>query len=250
MRLGVAAIVTAGWLAAGSPAAWAMPVQPPAQSVVIDQIAYDTIVHRPAGQGPFPLLVIAPAKEYTMTGDLFRQLGERAAEAGYLTVRFNWRFVTARQAPSNDLSRESEDLVRVLRHFAARPDVDPSRIVLAAKSFGSRVAMREAADLVQAVLLLTPNCTVDQPFRSSYRPLLTRHRPVHIVISAQDPYAVIDQIQEAMPDLGPRAGLDLLTKGDHNFATTDTGSTANQARAIEYCMAWLKDLWPATATVR
>jgi dienelactone hydrolase len=240
MRLRLAAILLAGGLGLALPA----PAQlnPPVQAVQIKGQTYDTIVHRPQGNGPFPLLLIAPAKEYTMTGDLFRLLGERAAEAGYLAVRFNWRFVSEKKGPSVDLRQESDDLVRVMAHFAARSDVDPSLTVLAAKSFGARAAMLAAVDQAQALILLTPNCSVDQPFRSLYRPLLKRHRPVHMVIAAGDPYAILSQIQDALPDLGPQADLDLLPHGDHNFATGNAGSTANQTRAIEGCIAWLKAL--------
>lgn len=37
------------------------------ESVAIGPARYDVIVDRPAGKGPFPLLVIAPALKYTMT---------------------------------------------------------------------------------------------------------------------------------------------------------------------------------------
>ena len=159
------------------------------------------MINQPAGEGPFPLLVIAPAKAYTMTGKLFQELVEGASQLGYFVVRFNWSFVTEKQEPSADLSKEVQDLESVIRHFSGHEKVDSNRIILSAKSFGSKVAMKGAYRLVHGLLLLTPNCDSTNTFSDLYAPLFSLNKKVHIVISAQDPYCDVGQIYTSLSRL-------------------------------------------------
>jgi alpha/beta superfamily hydrolase len=193
----------------------------------------------PEGTGPHPLLVIAPAKEYTMAGPIFMALEAGALKLGYKVVRFNWGFVTNKAQPSPELQAEDQELERVLNHFATQSDVDRSRVVLAAKSFGSRVAMRGAHRKARGILLLTPNSSAQAPFETTYAPLLGDERPLHIVISASDPYGDRNQLLAALPRLGGRTTLTMLPAGDHNFKLEGPSSAFNEEVALKSSLNWL-----------
>lgn len=196
-------------------------------------------VATPEGAGPHPLLVIAPAKEYTMSGPIFTALEAGALKLGYKVVRFNWGFVTRKGQPSADLQVENQELEQVIAHFAAMPDVKRSRVMLAAKSFGSRVAMNGAHRKAHGLLLLTPNSNAQAPFEKTYAPLLGDERPLHIVISATDPYGDRNQLHAALPRLGGRTTLTMLPAGDHNFKLEGPSSALNEEVAMKSSLNWL-----------
>lgn len=209
------------------------------QTVEISGKKVDVIINEPKSLGgPSPLLVIAPAKEYTMTGALFEQLAVMAAEAGYFVVRFNWGYVTTKTSPSPSLMIESQELVGVIEYFKKHRAVDPGRVVLAAKSFGSKVAMLEAYRKASALLLLTPNSNKENPLRKVYEPVFRYKGKVHIVISVDDPYGEISQLYEAMKEFGANVTVQTVV-GDHNFKTGDANSEVNQKAVLVGCENWL-----------
>jgi predicted alpha/beta-hydrolase family hydrolase len=195
----------------------------------------DVLVTEPQGGGPHPVLVIAPAKEYKMDGPIFVALADGAARLGYRVVRFNWTFVTQKGQPSADLSAENADIDAVMAKFA-----QPGQpLVLAAKSFGSRAAMRGAFKRASALLLMTPNSNSQATFEQTYTPLLGYPKPLHVVISADDPYGDLKQLYAAVPKLGPKVTLDVLPAGDHNFKVEGPNSARNEAAALDSSLNFL-----------
>lgn len=187
------------------------------------------------GAGPHPLLVIAPAKEYTMAGPLFVALAEGAAKQGFDVVRFNWGFKTRGGQPSADLAAENAELEAVMGHYGA----GRKHRVLAAKSFGSRVAMRGAFKQATALMLLTPNADAKATFRQNYAPLMGYDRPLHVAMAATDPYGDVKQLYEAAPALGPELTLHVLPAGGHNFEVEGPAGPRNVAAALDGALNWL-----------
>lgn len=201
--------------------------------------AYDIIVKKPEGKGPFPLLIIAPAKKYTMQGRLFNELAEGAVDMGYYTVRFNWQFVTRSLAESEGLSLEAQDIINVLKYFKADKRIDTSKVVLAAKSFGSRVAMTGPYKEFDSFLLITPNCSQSQTFQELYGALYSWRKPVHIVISNNDPYCNVHQIYQSMRYASLNMTIFTLF-GDHNFVLQDKKANRLNEKVVLYSMInWL-----------
>lgn len=196
-------------------------------------------VATPTTPGKHPLLVIAPAKEYTMAGPLFLALEAGAVAQGYKVVRFNWGFVTRKDQPSADLKAENAELAQVLDHFSKAADVDGQRVVLAAKSFGSRVAMNGAFKKASALLLMTPNSNAQAPFERNYAPLFGWGRPIHVVIAATDPYGDLGQLYTALPKLGKNTTATVLPVGDHNFKVDGPGSALNERVGLDASLNWL-----------
>ncbi len=103
----------------------------------------DVIVSDPPARNSLrPLLVIAPAKKYLMDGRLFERIANEAASLGYYVVRFNWSFTKQGVEPKLDLITEANELSSVMEHYTKEPFIDRKMVILAAKSFGSKVAMR------------------------------------------------------------------------------------------------------------
>jgi hypothetical protein len=210
-----------------------------AETIQLGGRELSVVVEKPEGKGPFPLLVIAPAKEYTMKGRLFERLARGAVALGYAAVRFDWGFVSRKAAPSAGLEAENADLAAVVDHFAAQSWADRARVVVEAKSLGSRAAMVGAHARASALLLWTPNCSAAAPFEATYAPILGSQRPVHVAISAADPYCDLAQIYAAAPKLGSKVTLSILG-GDHNFLHGEGGATRDEDAAIASSLAWLE----------
>lgn len=200
----------------------------------------DYLVDVPKGRGPFPLLVVAPAMKYLMEQPLFDKLAKGAAKQGFLVVRFNWRYVAAGTQPSPDLSAEASDVEAVIDHFSTHKKADRNKVVIAAKSFGTRVLMKGPEKRGRALLLWTPNCDGGQTFRQLYAPLFDPDKPrtAHVAISAADPYCDVRQIYGALGELGSRVTIHTLS-GGHNFESKDDPQGIVADAAIAGSLAWL-----------
>lgn len=210
------------------------------EKIEIEGVSYEVLTSSSVFSGrPAPLLVIAPAKKYTMVGELFEDLAEKASKLGYFVVRFNWGFVTKNNEPSKGLSAESKDLERVIKHYSNQPYVDSSKVILAAKSFGSRVAMKDAYKLANSLLLMTPNCDKKDTFKKNYKPIFKLKKNVHIVISKDDPYCDVGQIYQDLSKLNKKYVTVHTLAGDHNFKLEGVASRLNEKVAIESSLNWL-----------
>lgn len=197
---------------------------------------------RPATPGPWPLLLIAPAKEAGPDAPFLRRLATAGTAAGYLAVRFEWRFKAQRTSPSEDLSDEARQLGALAAEWEANPEVRPGHMVLAAKSFGSRVAVRSPAfQQAKAFMLLTPNADAEHSFPANYAPLRGWNRPVVTIIAADDPYGNLPQIRAGHRDLGLRGELHILPRGDHDFRTKRPGDLTIEEEALGIATRFLRD---------
>ncbi len=188
-----------------------------------------------------PLLVIAPAKKYTMTGEIFENIAERASKLGFHVVSFNWSFITNKKDASTDLKKESEDLINIISYYKKEPYIDSLNITLVAKSFGSRVAMLGGYKEAQSVLLLTPNCDKKNTFFKTYEPVLKTSKNIHILISKDDPYCDVNQIHYSMKEL-KKDNITIHTLyGDHNFKLQNKKSLLNEKAAIDSAINWLNN---------
>lgn len=204
---------------------------------------YEVLITKPKGTKPYPLLVIVPAKEYTMTGSLFEDLATAAAANGFYVVRFNWGFVTNADTPSKDLSTEVNDLKTVVNYFLQQKDIDPSRVYYLAKSFGTRVVMIDAFKnkKTKGLALLTPNCSAKQPFTKTYGKLAQTKIPLHIVISKEDPHCDVNQIHKALPGFSKKWTTFHSVFGDHGFKTTkNEKKDFNRQVALDGIINWLR----------
>ncbi len=181
------------------------------------------------------LVILIPAKNYSMKGRIFEQLASRGKENGLSFLRFDWSFFGHNRNPSAELDLEAIELKEVIHHYQKKFKLKNERIILVAKSFGSRVLAK--ANLNSYPLaLVTPNCDENASFKSTYSKLLQKKRPVQISISIEDPYCDISQIYRNLVNL-PREVTMYTSYGDHNFVLNDTFQ--NQDVFVTQLLQWI-----------
>ena len=200
----------------------------------INEMKHQVMIHRPDRVGPWPLLIITGAKHHDVRSDFFHEIAKRARRLGYFTVRIPYGFQLRSQEPSKDLSRENEEILQVIRYYGARPYINSDRITLLSKSFGTRIIMKGAHELVNRLILITPNCK-QKTFMENYAKLRNDARPIHIVISRQDPHCDFRQITRSLEHFGGATTFNLV-EGDHDFlleSKSPTISRLNQIAVIQ-----------------
>ena len=195
------------------------------------------IVDLPDGDGPFPVLLIAPAKQYSMKEHLFQRLAEEAVKQGYMVVRFDWEFFTKGEEPSENLESEASQLDQMIEFSRSHPQ-SSGKVFLAAKSFGTVVAARKAWRSVEGVLLWTPNSNRELQFGDIYGDLLKSSTPTHIVISVTDPYGELSQLYDYLTNTSAAVTVHTLF-GDHNFQTDPPDDGLNEDAAFAGSVNWL-----------
>ena len=200
------------------------------------------IVEMPPGEGPFPVLLIAPAKKYSMKEHLFQRLAEEALAQGYMVVRFDWDFFTQGEEPDADLESETVELDKMIEFSRSHPQ-SSGKVFLAAKSFGSVVAAHRAWRSVEGVLLWTPNSNKELLFGDVYGPLLKSSTPTHIVISVDDPYGELSQLYDYLTNTSASVTVHTLF-GDHNFQTDPPDDGLNEDAAFAGSVNWLRRYRP------
>ena len=184
------------------------------------------------------LVVIAPAKKYTMNKPLFVDLSQRLVSQGYIVTRFNWSFVKTNSDPSSDLVKEGKELYNIISSIQKKYSVTKSNTYLVAKSFGSRVLMKSKIDGFDHVSLMTPNCDKKNSFHDTYAPMFKKKIRININISIDDPYCDVEQIYDFVSSRSPKVTL-FTTYGDHNFKTNKF-SKENQELVLLQIVNWIK----------
>jgi predicted alpha/beta-hydrolase family hydrolase len=101
-------------------------------------------------------VVLAAGKGYHGGLPLLTACAERLAAEGFLVVRFEWAYFTAKKEPAPDLSTELEDLEAAIT--CARKLEGVRKVIVAGKSLGSIATLLRAArksDDLAGIALLT-----------------------------------------------------------------------------------------------
>lgn len=233
------------------------PVQASVQEVQFsnEALVVEGIKHMPAAEAPVPVLIIAPGGGYHMQLPLIKQLAEAGAAENLAVVRFDWPYHTNGARPSDDLSAEEDALALVLAQVLEDPAIDPSRVYLAGKSIGSRVAYRlfQRSPNLAALLLLTPVCTgqgqADKPVAVAadwYPDLKAESRPVLFISGQSDPLCSQPMLAQHTATAGDNITV-VSVPGDHGFNLGDfrdpafaEPNQANLTSIIGKALGWLK----------
>jgi dienelactone hydrolase len=137
------------------------------------------LVDFPAGDGPFPALVLAPGQRYHMQMPIPTQVASQSAPRGIAVFRFDW---TASGA-------EAADLRAALGMVRSDTRVDSRNIWVGGKSLGSVLAWQLLAEerALRGAVLLTPICTPpDGTADGPYPGIEQESRPLLFVSGEQD----------------------------------------------------------------
>jgi predicted alpha/beta-hydrolase family hydrolase len=193
-----------------------------------------------------PALVIAPGQGYHMDLALTRGLFERVAAEGWIAVRFDWSFHTAKREPSKSYHQEVEELQAVIEHARALPGCDRSRLYIVGKSLGAGIALeRASADpSIRGVILLTPPIHSPKPEykMGTIRPRLEKLRqPSLIVVGERDPLCELGRLYTLLSGLAHAPHL-AVVGGDHSLrpTTPEESGVAHVELALSHAVDWLK----------
>jgi predicted alpha/beta-hydrolase family hydrolase len=240
-----AALLVAAVLAAVPAAGGGEPAE--ADQVVripVGTASLEATLHRPAKPNGCAV-VVAPGQSGGRERPLPKRTAEALAAAGFTVLRLDWRFFSAKGAPSEDFSAEAADLDAAIGHARSLPGV--KKILVAGKSLGTlATAARLAAkpDDVAGLLMLTPALVQDDagtPFVGIERLFQTRI-PTLMVAGDHDPLCPLSVLYR-LAEKATVAPRIVVVPGDHGLSKArgdDSETDDNVALAVSAIVLWAR----------
>jgi predicted alpha/beta-hydrolase family hydrolase len=207
--------------------------------------ALKATLHRPAKSNGFAV-VLAPGQGYHRELPLMKRGAEALAEAGFVAVRFDWAYFTAKGQPAEDFATEVADVDAAIAFAKKQESV--TKILLVGKSLGSVAALRwsnaNEGSLAGLGLLTYPTTDpakpeslypgADELAKSALAPL--------ILCGDNDPLAELHALYAlaARPRKVPQV---VIVPGDHGLTDGDKASAAtaeNVGLALQHLVVWAK----------
>jgi predicted alpha/beta-hydrolase family hydrolase len=166
---------------------------------------------------PLAVLAVTHGRSNNMRNPFLKRLSFAAAEAGFASLRMNFRYVDEKGNASRDLSREEHELRGAVEFLHGQFSNVP--IFVAGKSMGARVCAR-ASDhpAVQGMIAL------GYPLHPMFRPHVRDPpewprivKPALFVQGDQDPFCDLARIREELPRLPQPHDLLVVPKAGHSF---------------------------------
>ena len=146
-------------------------------------------------------------------------------QAGYATLRFNFRGVDASEGEHEGGPGEVDDAVAAMTFLLAQPGVRKEGAAMTGYSFGAMVALSagyERAEVARIVAVALPLAMADARIpQGASKPLL-------LVSGDRDSYSPVAGLQALKAKIGDSARLEIIAGTDHFFG----GREAELSRAI------------------
>jgi alpha/beta superfamily hydrolase len=146
-------------------------------------------------------------------------------QAGYATLRFNFRGVRASEGEHEGGPREVDDAVAAMTFLLAQSGVRKENAAMTGYSFGAMVALsagHERAEIARIVAVALPLAMADVRIPEG------ASKPVLLVSGDRDSYSPVAGLQELKAKIGDSARLEIIAGADHFFG----GREAELSRAI------------------
>ena len=179
-------------------------------------LTLEGVVAFPEGEaGSLPGVVIChphPLRGGNMDNNVVLSVAYALVEAGFATLRFNFRGVGNSEGEHTEGKMESHDALSALKIFKGWPGVDGSRVGVAGYSFGSRVVLETSAihKTSKAIALISPPL---QAVEST--PLRMDKRVVFIISGDQDRLIQSEGLEPALDGFANRPEFHLVSGADH-----------------------------------
>ncbi len=151
-------------------------------------------------------------------------------QAGYATLRFNFRGVGASEGEHDGGPGEVDDAVAAMTYLLAQPGVRKEGAVMAGYSFGAMVAVSagyERAEIARIVAVALPLAMADARIPEG------ASKPVLLVSGDRDSYSPVAGLQALKSKIGGSARLEIVAGADHFFG----GREAELVRVISAALA-------------
>lgn len=146
-------------------------------------------------------------------------------QAGYATLRFNFRGVGASAGEHDGGPGEVDDAVAAMAFLIAQPGVRKADAIMAGYSFGAMVAVSagyERAEVARIVAVALPLAMADARIPQG------ASKPVLLISGDSDSYSPVAGLQALKSKIGASARLEIITGADHFFGSRE----AELSRAI------------------
>jgi uncharacterized protein len=178
-------------------------------------LTLEGLLANPGGNAP-AAVVCHPHPLYggSMLNNVVDAMLEAMWQAGYATLRFNFRGVGASEGEHDGGPGEVDDAVAAMTFLLAQPGVRKEGLVMAGYSFGAMVAVSagyERAEIGRIVAVALPLAMADAriPARAS--------KPVLLVSGDRDSYSPVAGLQALKSRIGDSARLEIVAGADHFF---------------------------------
>ncbi|HMD05699.1 MAG TPA: alpha/beta family hydrolase [Candidatus Binatus sp.] len=151
-------------------------------------------------------------------------------QAGYATLRFNFRGVGASEGEHDGGPGEVDDAVAAMTYLLAQPGVRKEGAVMAGYSFGAMVAVSagyERAEIARIVAVALPLAMADARIPAG------ASKPLLLVSGDRDSYSPVAGLQALKSKIGDSARLEIVVGADHFFG----GREAELERVIGAALA-------------
>lgn len=202
----------------------------------------DVIAELPAGDGPFPVVVLAPGQGYHMGLPAMEQTAKELLAQRIAVYRFNWAYFsndTKSSQPSKNFVAEMEDMTTVLSKARSDPRVAKDKVAVAGKSLGSIVAWQVLAKNkdIKGGLFLTPVCSETHSgsavsssvAAANYPDIGNEKRPLAFIAGEADPLCTAPVLYQYAAQAGGATRVSIVG-GNHGFAHPKlTGALGDEA---------------------
>jgi len=190
------------------------------------QLALEGLLANPGGGAP-AAVVCHPHPLYG--GSMFNNVVEAILaamwQAGYATLRFNFRGVGASEGEHEGGPGEVDDAVAAMTFLLAQPGVRKEGAAMTGYSFGAMVALSagyERAEIARIVAVALPLAMADARIPDG------ASKPVLLVSGDRDSYSPVAGLQALEAKIGDSARLEIIAGTDHFFG----GREPELSRAI------------------
>src|ERR1700719_1199777 len=184
------------------------------------ELALEGLLANPGGGAP-AAVVCHPHPLYG--GSMFKNVVEAILaamwEAGYATLRFNFRGVGASEGEHEGGPGEVEDAVAAMTFLLAQPSVRKEDAAMIGYSFGAMVALSagyERAEIARIVAVALPLAMADARIPDG------ASKPVLLVSGDRDSYSPVAGVQALKAKIGDSARLEIIAGADHFFGGRET----------------------------
>jgi len=150
-------------------------------------------------------------------------------QAGYATLRFNFRGVGASEGEHEGGPGEVEDALAAMSFILAQPGVRKEDAAMTGYSFGAMVALSagyEQAEIARIVAVALPLAMTDARVPDG------ASKPVLLVSGGRDSYSPVAGLQALASRIGDSARLEIIAGADHFFGGGETELSRVIAAAI------------------
>jgi uncharacterized protein len=199
-------------------------------------------------------VILAHGAGNDMNQPMFVFLAEGLAEAGYLTLRFNFLYKDQGKTAPDSLEKLYQAWEGAYRFLGEHPLYRPEHVVAAGKSMGGRIASQMVADgrlpVEQLIFLGYPLHAPGKKGKLRDQHLYQIKIPMRFFAGTRDQLCDLELLRGVLSRLRAPWELEVIEGGDHSFnVPKPIGAAPHQiyGRILNKALAWLgESTWDST----